>query len=98
MPRKEKQFPLSTTGGRLQYLCKQKEIGRKELYYTLLSEKAKSSSDSNINRTVINWFNETTKLNFEQIRKACTLLECSADYLLCMENTYQQNKKSGRAV
>lgn len=85
MSKSEKIFPLSTTGGRLQHLCQQKGISRNELYHALLGEKATSNAENSISRTVLNWYSEETKLDFGQIRKACTLLECSADYLLCLD-------------
>ena len=36
MSKSEKIFPLSTTGGRIQHLCIEKGISRKELYHAIL--------------------------------------------------------------
>ena len=85
MSKSEKIFPLSTTGGRIQHLCIEKGISRKELYHAILKEKAASNDDSSISRTVFNWYSEDSKLNYEQIRRACDLLKCSSDYLLCLD-------------
>lgn len=85
MSKKEKIFPLSTFGGRMQDLRKNKlNISRPE-FYDLIFPNGNVATESK-SRTVKNWESGDCEPDIKTIEKICTVLKCSSDYLLGIDN------------
>lgn len=94
MPKQEKNFPLSTVGGRIQERRHALGISRSELYDKVYqSGKSCAGSDSSKEKTVYNWESEKTQLDYETIRKMCEVLDCSSDYLLGLNECKSKNNQ-----
>lgn len=86
MPNKERFFPLSTVGGRIQERRHALNLSRSELYDKVYNnDNGSAGSDSSKEKTVYNWESEKTQLNYETIKDMCKVLKCSSDYLLGLE-------------
>lgn len=84
MSKKEKIFPLSTLGGRIQHQRKDiLRISRPELY-DLIRPNENVSSDSK-SRTIKNWESGQNEPDYDTLIKLCKELNCSSDYLLGLE-------------
>lgn len=86
MAKTEKLFPLSTTGGRIQHLRREKGIRRNEFYD--LVYKDGSANDINAkNKTVLNWESGNSQsFTSDVLKRMCEILNCDADYLLCIQD------------
>lgn len=94
MPKQEKDFPLSTVGGRIQHRRHVLNLSRSELYdkvYT--SDNGKAGSDSSKEKTVYNWEAEKTQLDYENIKNMCKVLGCSSDYLFGLDECTSKNNQ-----
>lgn len=92
MGKKEKVFPISTIGGRIQNRRHELKMSRSDLYDCVYSG-GKAGSDNSKDRTVLNWESNKTELNYDTLPAMCHALNCSADYLLgldeCVNKTTQ---------
>lgn len=103
MAKKEKIFPLSTVGGKIQNLRKKAKLSRSQLYdlvYKISECDYNAGSDNSKEKTVYNWESGKTQLSYETMKAVCQVLKCSADYLLgleeCTNKTSQFiNEKTG---
>lgn len=85
MAKKEKIFPLNTFGGRMQDLRKNKlKISRPEFYDLIYSNE--NVANESKSRTIKNWESGDCEPNLKTISKICTILKCSSDYLLGIDN------------
>ena len=84
MSKTERIFPLNTFGGRIQNRRKNiLKISRPE-FYDLIYPGVNISDDSK-SKTVKNWESGETDPGTENLKKICTSLKCSADYLLGLD-------------
>lgn len=85
MSKKEKIFPLNTFGGRMQDLRKNRlNISRPE-FYDLIFPNGNVATESK-SRTIKNWESGDCEPDIKTIEKICTVLKCSSDYLLGLDN------------
>lgn len=85
MSKREMIFPLNTFGGRMQDLRKNRlNISRPE-FYDLIFPNGNVATESK-SRTVKNWESGNCEPDIKTIKKICTVLKCSSDYLLGLDN------------
>ncbi len=84
MGKKEKIFPVSTVGGRIQKRRHELKLSRSELYDKVFTE-GNAGSDNSKDKTVLNWESNKTELNYVTVTAMCFALKCSADYLLGLD-------------
>lgn len=84
MSKKERLFPISTVGGRIQKRRHELKLSRSELYDLVFCE-GKAGSDSSKDRTVLNWESNASELNYDTLPAMCHALKCSSDYLLGLD-------------
>lgn len=85
MGKKERIFPISTIGGRIQKRRHELKMSRSDLYDCVYSG-GKAGSDNSKDRTVLNWESNKTELNYDTLPAMCHALNCSADYLLGLDD------------
>lgn len=84
MGKKEKLFPISTVGGRIQKRRHELKLSRSELYDKVFKEGNAGSANSK-DKTVLNWESSKTELNYDTLTAMCFALKCSSDYLLGLD-------------
>ncbi len=84
MGKKEKTFPISTVGGRIQKRRHELKLSRSELYDKVFKE-GHAGSDNSKDKTVLNWESNKTELNYDTLITMCFALKCSSDYLLGLD-------------
>lgn len=84
MGKKEKIFPLSTVGGRIQDKRRKLNLSRSKLY-DLIYQNGIAGSDSSKEKTVYNWESGETELNYDTLSDMCKALKCSSDFLLGLD-------------
>lgn len=90
MSKKEKIFPLNTIGGRIQHRrINRLKISRSE-FYDMLRPGENISSESK-SRTVKNWESGSNIPDVDTLIKICSILDCSSDYLLGLDNCSSKN-------
>jgi len=85
MGKKEKIFPISTVGGRIQKRRHELKLSRSKLYDKVFT-KGNAGSDNSKDKTVLNWESSKTELNYDTLTAMCFALKCSADYLLGLDD------------
>ncbi len=84
MGKKEKLYPLYTTGGRIQARRHELGLSRSELYDKVYGN-GKAGSDSSKDKVVLYWESGHTELNYDTLIAMCAELKCSSDYLLGLD-------------
>ncbi len=84
MSKTEKMFPLNTLGGRIQNRRINILKKTRPEFYDLVRPGEKIGNDSK-SRTIKNWESGDTIPDIDTIKKICTILNCSSDYLLGLE-------------
>ncbi len=85
MAKKERIFPLNTFGGRIQDLRKNRLKFTRPEFYDLIYSNENVANESK-SRTVKNWESGDCEPDLKTISKICTILKCSSDYLLGVDN------------
>lgn len=88
MSNKEKFFPLNTVGGKIRKLRKEAGLSGSQLYdlvYQISGRDCRAGSDASKEKTIYNWESGTTQLDYETMKAVCKTLNCSADYLLGLD-------------
>lgn len=84
MSKTEKVFPLNTFGGRIQHRRKEiLKMSRPE-FYDLIYPNENIATESK-SRTVKNWESGKNEPDISNLKKICSALKCSCDYLLGLE-------------
>lgn len=100
MSKKEKIFPITTTGGRIQHLRIEKKYTREELYDLIYPDDPKDTKDSkdigdskhktiyedSKYKTIYNWESNASYPNYKVLKKICEIFDCTADYLICLSD------------
>ncbi|MCD8101700.1 MAG: hypothetical protein LUE26_03880 [Alistipes sp.] len=84
MSKKEKKFPINTTGGRIQHLRHKIGLTRSQFYDAIRPGK-KLEKESKA-RTALHWESGETELDYAGIVAACKVLDCDSDYLLLLQS------------
>lgn len=84
MSKTERLFPLSTMGGKIQNRRITLLNKTRPEFYDLLRPGENISNESK-SRTIKNWESGDTIPDIDTIKKICTVLKCSSDYLLGLE-------------
>ncbi len=84
MPKKEKIFPLSTVGGRLQDLRHKANLSRSDLYDRVFPY-GEAGSDPSKEKLVYRWESGKTQLDYDKMAKISITLDCDTDYLLGLQ-------------
>lgn len=92
MSKTEKVFPLNTFGGRIQY--RRKEILKisRSAFYDLIYPNENIAPESK-SRTVKNWESGKNEPDIKNLKKICSALNCSADYLLGLDECTNKTTK-----
>jgi hypothetical protein len=88
MGKKERIFPLSTVGGRIQDRRNKLGLSRSQLYdiiHGYTEESGYSGEDRNKERAVYNWESGKFELGFDDLITVCQALHCSSDYILGLD-------------
>lgn len=84
MSKTEKIFPLNTFGGRIQHRRRNViKISRPE-FYDLIYPNENIANESK-SRTIKNWESGKNEPDIKNLKKICSALKCSADYLLGLD-------------
>lgn len=84
MSKTEKVFPLNTFGGRIQHRRKEiLKMSRPE-FYDLIYPNENIATESK-SRTVKNWESGKNEPDIRNLKKICSALKCSSDYLLGLD-------------
>lgn len=84
MSKTERLFPLSTMGGKIQNRRITLLNKTRPEFYDLLRPGENISNESK-SRTIKNWESGDTIPDIDTIKKICTVLKCSSDYLLGLD-------------
>ncbi len=90
MSKTERMFPLNTLGGRIQNRRINILKKTRPEFYDLVRPGEKIGNDSK-SRTIKNWESGDTIPDIDTIKKICTILNCSSDYLLGLDNCSSKN-------
>lgn len=84
--KKERVFPIDTTGGRIQKLRIEYGYSREQLHDKILPELSSITKDGKYKK-ILNWESNQNKPDYEILCCICDLFKCDSDYLLCRQDT-----------